>query len=184
MGFQGTKWHKYLQIHCAKRDTIRYVLTMKRVTALILSSLVAVTVLSACSAKGAGTDFCDVSQKFANDDIQFAELSDADVQNAIGGDMSGVNEWGTSTVAMVSELSDEIERAKGGAPSDEAVKALEDVADGFSLLESMASAAAEADDFGAFATQMDAVSQDLATFNTTMADASDVLDKAETEYCR
>jgi hypothetical protein len=156
---------------------------MKRLTTAVFSGLFAVATLSACSADGAGTDFCDVSQKLAADDIEFAELADADVQSAMDGDMSGVHEWGDSVASTIDDLSSDIERAKGGAPSDEAVQALDDVLDGIAFMSDIATAAAEAEDFATFAEKMTAMQGDLAEFDATMSNASDVLDKAEVEYC-
>lgn len=156
---------------------------MKRLTLAVFSGLFAAASLSACSADGAGTEFCDVSQKFAANEVDFAELADEDVQAAVDGDMSGIHEWGDSVAATIDDLSSDIERAKDGAPSDEAVQALDDVLDGIGFMSDIANAAKDAEDFLTFAEKMTAMQDDLSQFDATMSNAGEVLNDAELEYC-
>jgi hypothetical protein len=156
---------------------------MKRILMIAASGALALASLTACSAEGAGTDFCDVAQNFNPDDFEFAELADADMEAALAGDMSGINAWGENAAGQIDDIIAELKRAKGGAPSPETVKALEDVIAGFDVVKGLATSAANADDFMSFAAEMQAMTDDFSALDESMTSAGDVLDDATVKYC-
>jgi len=156
---------------------------MKRILILAASGAIALGSLTACSAEGAGTDFCDVAANFDGDSIALTDLSDADMEAALAGDMSGINAWGDTAAGQLDDVIDELKRAKGGAPSPETVKALDDVIAGVVVIKGLATSAAEADDFMSFANDMQAMAEDIDSLDATMTSAAQILDDATIKYC-
>jgi hypothetical protein len=158
---------------------------MKRLSALAFIGALALASLTACSSDGGDIDdFCSAGSSFgADSDFEFADLSDADVDAAVAGDMSGVNEWGESSVTTIDAVVAEVERAKGGAPTDEVAQALDDVAEVLQLMRSFAVSASEATDFAEFTEDALALTSEMQDVDAKMTAAGDILDDAEVEYC-
>lgn len=158
---------------------------MKRLSSLAFIGALALASLTACSSSdGDTTDFCTLADTLGADaGFELPELSDSAMEAAFAGDMSGVNEWGTSVSATLDDISAQIKSARGSAPTDEIAQALDDVAEGMTLMQSFVESAADATDFETFMTDAQSVGTEIEAVDAKMTIAADLLDEAALEYC-
>ena len=157
---------------------------MKRIASLTFIGAFALASLTACSSGGDIEDFCAVASSLGSEsDLEIAELSDTAMEDALAGDMSGLNAWGESSTTTIDEMVALMERAKKGSPTDEVTQALNDASEALDLMHTFASSAAESTDFLEFVAEAQALEEDLAAVDAKLTSAGDVLDAAEVEYC-
>lgn len=159
---------------------------MKRLSSFALIGALSLASLTACSSeKGDIADFCAVSDSLAGDGgFTLDDLSDSAMEDALAGDMAGVNEWGNTAVASIDFVASQLADAKGGAPTDEASKALDDMGEGLDVMRGFATSASKAADFETLMVDAEALTADFEAIDAKMTAASDVLDAAAAEYCK
>ena len=159
---------------------------MIRLASLAFIGALSLASLTACSSnEGDIADFCAVSDSLAGGSgFTLGDLSDSAMEDALAGDMTGVNEWGNTAVASIDFIASQLAGAKGGAPTDEASQALDDMGEGLEVMRGFATSASKAADFETLMADAEALSSDFEAIDAQMTAASEVLDAAAVEYCK
>ncbi len=111
-------------------------------------------------------------------------MPDDAMSNALTGDMSGINDWGEEVQPARSRIiASEIKRAKGGAPNDETVKALDDAIASSTSSPTSRRSPRTATDFDILHGRHGIDTDHFEALDATMTDAGDTLDEATADYC-